>query len=301
MVTLDCTAQFSIRKLLNYMNLINIAKSTFLILAVGMAATGCQKMERPELTELILDPPPPPLQLLDSKSYWHFDDNTRDPGEYKMPTIDKNVTFGAGVAEGGKAAQIGDGGYLLVTDVNEGLKAPGSLSVAFWMKGVGPVKDGAQGVFSIGNSAEFWGNFEMFLENLDNGAEAFLKIHMFNANAIDGKGEQWQEVKIPDALNKWTHIAVTYDASNSQLSIYADGQPTTLNQKVLANGNYGPLKFNNVTGLAIGTYGFQTTPSLANHGAESWAKSFNGSLDQFRIFTKALTPAEVTNLFTNKL
>jgi outer membrane lipoprotein-sorting protein len=273
---------------------------SFLILTLGIAGTSCQKMERPELTELILDPPPPPLVIYDSKSYWHFDGNSRDTGEYRMQATEKNISYVGGVEEGGQAAQIGEDGYILVTNLNEELKSPGSFSLAFWMNGTGPVEGGAQGLFAIGNSAEFWGNFEMFLENHNNGDEAFLKLHMFNANAPDGKGENWIEVKIPDALNKWTHIAVTYDETNSQLTIYADGEPTEVNQKVLSGGNYGPLEFENVVGMAIGTWAFETTPTLASHGQEDWAKSFKGSLDQFRIYTKALTTAEVNNLYTKK-
>jgi len=106
-------------------------------------------------------------------------------------------------------------------------------------------------------------------------------------------------IKIPGALDKWTHIAVTYNGATSELTIFADGQPTAINKKVLAG--YGALAWNDVTGLVIGSFAFQTAPSLTNHGPEGWARSFNGALDQFRIFTKALTPAEVTNLFTNKL
>ncbi len=270
------------------------------IIAFGFGLSSCQKLERPELGELILDPPPPPLTLLNSKSYWHFNESARDTGEFRLITTAKNVSYVQGVTEG-HAAQIGPDGYLLVTNVNDGLKSPGSLTVAFWMNGVGPVQGGAQGLFAISNSTQFWGNFEMFLENLDNGAEAFLKLHMLNSGAPNGVGEEWTEVKIPNALNKWTHIAVTYNAANSQLTIYADGQPTGINQKVLSGGNYGPLQFANVTGLVLGSFAFQTTPSLTNHGPETWAKSFNGAFDQFRIFTTALTPAEVNNLYTNKL
>jgi hypothetical protein len=282
---------------MNFKN--RMAKYGFLILTFGIAVTSCQKMERPVLGDYPQDPPPPPLVLYDSKDYWHFEGNSRDTGEYKMIATEKDITYGGGVEEGGKAAIIGAGGYLVVTNVNENLKAPGSLSIAFWMKGVGPVKGGAQGLFAMSNNAEFWGNVEIFLENNDNGAEAFLKVHLFNANAPDGKGEEWNEVKIANALNKWTHIAVTYDAATSKLIVYADGQPTAIN-KVLSGGNYGPLKFNNVTGLTIGTWSFQTDPKLMNHGPEDWAKSFNGSLDQFRIYTKALSADEVTNLYTKK-
>ncbi|MEO7962041.1 MAG: LamG domain-containing protein [Ginsengibacter sp.] len=278
----------------------NIFKSVILLLTIGLGFNSCQKLERPVLKELILDPPPPPLTFFDEKSYWPFDVNTRDTGAYKLETTAKGVTFTPGVTDG-QAAQIGSGGYLLISNLNDGLKQPGSLSVAFWMKGVGPVKDGAQGVFAIANNAEFWGNFEMFLENDDNGDEAFLKLHMFNSGAPDGKGEQWNEIKIPDALNKWTHIAVTYDAATSQLTMYANGQPTAINHKVLDGGNYGPLKFANVSGMVLGSYAFQTNPSLTTHGPESWAKSFNGALDQFRIYNTPLSAAEVNNLYTKKL
>jgi hypothetical protein len=283
------------------MKLSNIFVSGLLgVMLMVIAGPSCQKMDRPELGELILDPPPPPLTLMDSKSYWPFDVNTRDTGEWKLQTTASNVALVDGVTAG-KAAQIGPGGYLVVRNIPDALKAPGSFTLSFWMNGVGPVQGGAQGLFAISNSKEFWGNFEMFLENLNNGAEAFIKIHMYNKNAPNGKGEEWVEVKIPNALNKWTHIAVTYNAANSEITIFADGQPTSVNKRVLAGGNYKGFAWDDVTGLVIGSFAFQVTPTLASHGAESWAKSFNGALDQVRIFTKALTPAEVTNLFTNKL
>jgi hypothetical protein len=271
-----------------------------LFLGFSLMLTACQKLDRPEMGELVLDPPPPPLTLLNSKSYWHFNGNARDTGEFRLATTTSGVSFVQGVTEG-EAAEFGSNGYIVARTLPDALKNPGSLSVAFWMNGKGPVQGGAQGLFAISNSTQFWGNFEMFLENLNNGAEAFLKIHMLNSGAAGGIGENWIEVKIPNALNKWTHIAVTYNAANSQITVYADGQPTSVNNKVLNNGAYGPLKFANASGLVIGSFAFQTSPSLTNHGPESWAKSFAGAIDQLRIFTEALTPAQVTNLYTNKL
>ncbi len=276
------------------------------ILFTGLVVSSCQKMDRPQLKELILDPPPPPLTLLNSKSYWHFNDNVRDTGEYRMVTTSKNISFVPGVTEG-QAAQIGNNGYIAVSSVNAGLKAPGSLTLAFWMKGAtGPVQGGAQGVFAIANSTQFWGNLEIFLENYVDAGDpnaVFLKIHMFNAN-VAGGGEEWiqnDDVKLKNVLGKWTHIALTYDAVTSKITLYKDGEPTGVNNKVLGGGTYGPLKFDNVSGLVLGSFAFQTTPSFTTHGPEPWAKSFNGALDQFRIFTSALSPTEVKNLFTNKL
>jgi hypothetical protein len=281
-------------------------KNKFLLFCIVLAITGsfalssCQKMERPELTELILDPPPPPYSPL--KSFWAFEGNVGDSGQFRSSATTKDVTFVEGVT--GQAAQIGAGGYVLVPSINDSLKTPGSFTLAFWMKGTGPVQGGAQGLFAISNKNEFWGNFEVFLENWDNAAdhnEAFLKIHTFNTSASDAKGDLFNELKIPNALGKWTHIAITYNAANSQMSVYADGQPTTgLYQKVLDGGKYGPMKFKDVNGMVIGTYQFQTSPSLTNHGPEDWARSFNGALDQFRIYNVALSPAEVTALVTSK-
>ncbi len=273
-----------------------IVKEVLFFLGIVLAFAACQKMERPGLDNLILDPPPPPYSIL--KNFWAFEDNVGDSGQYRAKPTSKNISYTTGV--NGKALKIGADGYLLVSNVADSIKTPGSFSVAFWMNGVGPVQNGAQGLFAIANKNEYWGNFEMFLENLNEGSTAFLKVHMFNSGASDGKGEEWNEVKIPNALNKWTHIAVTYDAATSKFSIYADGQPTTINEKILRTGNYGALKFKDVNGMVIGTYQFQTSPSLTNHGPETWAKSFNGSLDQFRVYNVPLTAAQVSELFSNK-
>jgi hypothetical protein len=277
-------------------SILNFSKYASVALVFGLAVAGCQKMERPALN-LVLDPPPPPYSIL--KSLWSFENNARDTGQYRLKTTSKNVTYVAGI--NGQAAQIGTDGYVLVSALNDSLKTMGSFTIAFWMKGVGPVQGGAQGLFAIGNKKEFWGNIEMFLENHNNGNEAFLKVHMFNAGVATGNGEEWNEVKIPNALGKWTHIAVTYNSANSQFSIYADGAPTSINAKVLRGGAYGPIKFNDANGMVLGNYQFETDPSLTdNHGKEDWAKNFNGALDQFRIYNVALSAADVNNLFTSK-
>lgn len=277
------------------MQLSKIFRYNFLSLAVVLLIASCQKMERPVLGELILDPPPPPYTPL--KTFFAFENNTGDSGEAKSPAVASNVTFVTGV--NGMAAQFGDKGYVVQTTLSDSVKSPGSFTLAFWMNGVGPVTGGAQGVFAIGNQNEFWGNLELFLENSDNADEAFLKIHMFNANATDGKGEQWSEIRLAGALNKWTHLALTYDSASARLSLYMDGLITSLD-KVLDGGNYGGIKFNDVGGMAVGTFAFQTSPSLTNHGPEDWAKSFNGAMDQVRFYNVALAPDAVNTLYVSK-
>lgn len=286
--------------------------AAYLSIAAVMVFSACQKFDRPVLKELVLDPEPPPHNEL--KSLFAFENNLTDEGEDKFAPVSKNVTYVAGIS--GQAAKIGDGGYILIKGSGDTVTYPngyrsisadtlrnlGSFTISFWLNSVGPVKDGAQGVFAFSNKNEFWGNLEVFLENNPAGPanEAYIKIHLFNASVASGNGEEWNETKLTNALNKWTHLAITYNAATSGLSLYMDGQTTAINNKVLGGGNYGKLKFKDFNGLVLGSYAFQTDPSLTNHGPESWARSLNGALDQFRIYNRAFTAAEITDLFNTK-
>jgi Concanavalin A-like lectin/glucanases superfamily len=283
------------------------------LVTFSMVFNACQKMERPELGELVLDPDPPPYEPL--KSFWAFEGNANDAGENKLTPVSSNVSYVAGVT--GQAVKIGDKGYIAFKGMDTvrypngfvGLSADtlrnlGSFTYSFWMNVPGPVQGGAQGVFAISHKTQFWGNMEVFLENWSNAAdpsEVFLKVHMFNAGVASGNGEQWNEVKIPGVLNKWSHIAIVYDGATSQFSIYANGTVVPgFDKKVLAGGAYNKIKYNDFNGMVLGSFAFQTNPSMTNHGPEDWAKSLNGSLDQFRLYNKALTAAEIQTLYTTK-
>lgn len=291
----------------------NIIFSLTLLIIFGIGMESCQKMDRPELKEIIYDPEPPPYNPL--KDFWSFEDNLTDAGENQLNGTAVNLSYVPGIK--GKAVKVGAGGYLLLPVIGDtvryanefvGLPADtirniGSFTLSFWMNATGPFTNNAQGVVSFSHKTQFWGNLDIFLENWNNAAdqsEAYIKIHMFNASATDGLGEEWSEAKVSNVFNKWTHLALTYNADNSQLSMYIDGQPTAVNNKVLGGGAYGKIKYSDFNGVVLGNFQFQTTPSLTNHGPEAWASAFNGALDQFHVYNKALSAAEITQLFTSK-
>lgn len=291
-----------------------------IIILVGLliVLASCQKLYRPPLGDYPKDPPVPPYNP--EKSSFSFESNINDDGENKLTGTPSNISYVAGIT--GQAMKVGDLGYVsfdlqdVITNPDgyvstplDTIKSLGSFTLSFWMNGSGtaggPVSDGAQGIFAIANSNQFWGNLEIFLENYtdatDNNA-VWLKMHMFNAN-VSGGGEEWiadDNVKLKDVLNKWTHIALTYDETTSAFSLYKDGAATAINNKILGGGNYGKIKFENVSGMALGSFAFQTSPSLTNHGPEPWAKSFNGALDQLHLYNKALSASEINALFTSK-
>lgn len=284
----------------------------YISLALITLVFSCQKFDRPELV-IIPDPLPPAYNAL--KTNMQFDGNANDEGENKLKSTAVATSYTAGVS--GQAIKFDAGGYLLLKAIGDTVRQPnefvslpadtlrnlGSFTVSFWLNGAGPGTAGAQGLFAFSHKTQFWGNLEVFLENWANAldpTEAFLKIHMLNGNSTTNNGEEWTELKIPGIFNKWSQIAITYDAATSELTVYANGTATTVNKKKLGGGNYGKIKFNEFNGLVIGSFQFQTNPSLSNHGPETWAKSFNGAIDAFRIYNRSLAASEITELYTTK-
>ncbi len=270
----------------------------FLLIAmVGVGILSCQKLYRPPLN-IIPDPPPPPYNPL--KTFWSFDNNLTDAGEDSLAATAVNVSYTTGI--NGQALQGSQNGYVLVSAPGDTIKSLGSFTMAFWMNFTGPVTGGARGLFSISNNKQFWGNFDIFLENFgDDATTAFVKMHMYNSkyDADDSKSEEWTEMKLPNVYGKWSHIAITYDSATSVLTVFTDGASAFT--KTIKGGDYGPIGFSNVSGMVLGTFQFQTSPSQTTSAdAQGWAKNYEGALDQFRIYNKVLTNDEISQLFNSK-
>lgn len=267
-------------------------KKLIYFLSLTLAVAGCQKLDRPELV-LIPDPPKPPYSPL--KSYWAFENSTVDSGENKFAGVGTAITYGAGIS--GQAYQGSATSNLVIATPGDTINNLGSFTVSMWVNS-GPATN-ATGLFAVSNKNEFWGNLEIFYEGFSADATtAYLKVHLLNKNKPTATREAWNEVKIPNFFGKWSHLAVTYDASTSAFKIIANGK-TEVNA-IIQSGSYGPIGFENTNGMVLGTFAFMTTPTMASHGAETWARNFPGLLDQFRIYNMALTEAEVNTLFTTK-
>lgn len=234
------------------------------------------------------------------KMYLPFDDeDIRDKGEYGFLVADNgNAKF---VAEGinGMAYQGSSNSYILAKTpslLKDAIPNIGSCTVAFWMKAVKNTT--AQGLFSLPNTAKFWGNFDIFLENNNSETQAFFKMHILN-QTMKEDDERWVEAKIDDVFgDKWVHLAFLYDGKNSTVTIYRNGESVFTKELV----DCGELKFNNVAAsLAIGAFQFSTKPSLTTGaGAQTWASNFPGQLDQFHFYDEAMSASEIQSLYTGK-
>jgi hypothetical protein len=80
-------------------------------------------------------------------------------------------------------------------------------------------------------------------------------------------------------LNDWQHVAMVYDKIAGQVSFYVDGQPKGVSSYVTAplSSASNPLSI-----------GIRTSDLL---------RCFNGSIDNVRIYNRALSMAEITNVY----
>ena len=93
----------------------------------------------------------------------------------------------------------------------------------------------------------------------------FPSAHAFTAS------EQWARATTRPALNAWTHVAATYDGTTIRL--YVNGaQAATKAQTGALLTSTQPLRFG---------------------GDGPWGEWFQGSLDEIRVYNRALNATEI--------
>ena len=282
----------------------SILKGLFL-LGIVVTVFSCQKMVRPDLV-LVSDDDPAfngPLQRL-----WAFEGTATDSIWGSRGTA-KGISYIDGVK--GKAYKGSATGQIEYATLGKAATME-SFTIAFWMKAES--KDGgAQAVFMLPNPDDFWGNTFMLIDGPAKNDSMLVKFNFagnwieFTGNGSNANGlNRW-----PNAYNKWIHVAFTYDAATSKFAAYRDGNKLPLASSVTdrfkpkKNPNdpnekpepLGALKFNNPSKFVIG--GFQQHIGIIAP-ADSWMLLYTGGLDQFRIYTKALSDSEIKDLFTSK-
>jgi len=223
---------------------------------------------------------------------WDFDGNLVDSAGGLSGT-NVGTTFTAG--KKGQALQIGGTNYLLFSNPGTVIPNLKAFTISFWMNAPQNTSYG-YGIFSLNNPTDFWGSLDVYLDNGSSADTAQFHVHM-----TSGTVGQFPGFKLGGAWGKWVHIAITYDSSTTagtNFYVYANG--SSVYSTLLKNGpaNFGPLHFPGPTKMVIGTWQFQTNPSLTSSAtAQPWAGSFGGALDEFRIYNKPLKAADISALF----
>ena len=177
-----------------------------------------------------------------------------------------NVTYGAG--EFGQAGVFnGTSSYIdLGSSV---ISANSSFSISHWVK--------------FDNVSTTSGDRSIHIGNSDNasGISIFVINSTLYLRIVDNNGNP-QDITYSPSNNVWYNLVITYDNSTKQFKGYVDN--VLINTLTISGftplGNYG----------AIGS-------RIGSNGANQFLE---GSIDQVRIFNRALRPYEVEALYTEE-
>lgn len=256
---------------------------------------NCQNMDRPELGDYPLDNAKLPDGNL--RFFVPFDkDNAQlrfqfaeELSGYPSYMPDKSLSSDTGInSKGYKGSLTAHLNYL---NPNDFVAKAESFSVSYWMKHSATTTN-AEFIFSIPSSNGHWTKGTLMLMNESSATGIAVKFIIVDKNNSD-TWLTWEGTNAIPASgffdDAWHHCAFVYDATTSALTFYKDGVKVGTEKKW---GTHGAVNMDNskVTGFKLGG------PS----GNDSWMKSWNGNLDQFRLYASALTQTEVQDLYNNK-
>lgn len=280
--------------MLNKRNIINLLLAGSLLVVLG----GCQKMSRPTLGDYLKDANPPGGPL---KFYAAFDGTTANPLMNAVDSIRANfaATNPLQTVDGisGKAVKGADGKSMTYPTAND-FRLSTSMTIAFWMKNTDQGR--TEFVFSLVDDKYGWHHSAIFLL-LEHGSPTSTVLKL-------GLMDQWLEFPDANKFNKplmdgnWHHLAFVYDQTNSKMTYYFDGSaldsaPASATDVKDGANPRGPLDLKGATKLILGAW---NKDGGSQGPTDDWIKAYTGSLDQFRMYNKALTATEVRDLFVNK-
>ena len=262
----------------------------FLLTLIGSSFVGCQKMDRPPMNIIPDDTARlnGPLQL-----FLAFEDSPLD-SIHDVSGTAGGVSYVEG--QRGKAYKGSSTGQILFGNAGK-LSSMTSFTVAFWMN-TEKHSGGAQSIFMLPRTSDFWGNLFAMIEGNDNEADnsMLLKFH-FAGNWVEFTGNNGIE-RLPDMYGKWRHLAFSYDENTSKFAAYLDGQaidlPAAATDRKKEEAPLGPLVFPDASQFVIGA--FQQHIGVGND-PDAWMLHYTGMLDEFRVYTTALSATEINALF----
>jgi len=216
--------------------------------------------------------------------YWSFDGSYIDSVSNTVAT-GKGTSFTGGFK--GQALQGANNGYV-ISDLPNAIKNASSFTIDYWLNS----PQNTTGILTpvcIARTDQFWGTFDMFVENGSTATSGNLKVH------FNGQTEVWfTNGFISNPWNSWQNIALTYDAASSTFTLYQGGTAVA-SQNAAGLGN---LVFPaTATKIVFGTEQFNCTPSLGTAGgSQPWAAYLTGQMDEVRVYNKALSALDIQAL-----
>ncbi|HSN60331.1 MAG TPA: LamG domain-containing protein, partial [Ferruginibacter sp.] len=239
------------------------------------------------------------------KFYAAFDGTSPDPLRNAVDSIRANFAADNPLASvdgiKGKAIKGESKKFIKYQKPNDWALTAKSLTVSFWFKRDGQTKNntgtnGPEYIYSFKSSNGHWSGASGFILLEGNNAGCAVKYMIVDKT----NGDKWFEwaggTAIPGILNnQWHHIALSYNAATSGMTLYVDG---VANPVVSVWGGHGDIKMDDskISEMRIGA-----GPGTGMDTDDWLSSTWKGEIDQFRLYSIPLTQAEVNELFTKKL
>lgn len=275
------------------------------LLITLIIAGGCSKKSQPPLGDYPKDTNPAGGPL---KFYVAFDGTTTDPLMNAVDSIranfaaDNPLTSVTGIS--GKGVKGTSGKFIKYLKPNDWASTAKSFTIAFWAKGNGQTlnnsgTNGPEHIFSLNtqHEASDWPNATMLFFEGNNTACA-IKFYVYSKT-----GDRWLTWEGGNSIagirdNQWRHYVFIYNSTTSSMTLYING---VANPNVLTWPGHGDIQIDNskIKDFRIGRGPRDDGDA---DGASGWVQSsWKGELDQFRMYSTALTAAEVMALYNSKL
>jgi len=284
--------------------------SKFLLLlspVIVIGVSSCQKMSRPALGDYPKDVPVTPTTEL--RFYVPFDSTKPEDKQINIrfkDSISQYPSFfpdnSIGVTDGthGTAVQLSPGNAVKYISANDFAATAQSYTLAMWVKSPGVPHSNPQFVMSLVDK-DYWHNSGMFLLFDHDGAGSTADSAAVSFVVKDNWYVFHNKDRIPHIYDKaWHHLAFVYDHTTSKLTTYVDGHALTGLSNDATGVMTGALNLtpSSVSNMVIG--GWNKHVAIAGP-TDSWIDSYPGVIDQFRLYNKALSAADVLALYNTKM
>ncbi len=269
----------------------------------SLSLTACQKMDRPILGDYAKDANPPGGPLAFYAAFDGSGTNTLMNGVDSIRAAfpaDNPLASVAGIS--GKAAQGTNRKFIKYAKPNDWAVNAKSFTIAFWYKSSGAQTlnnkgtNGTEYVLSFPSSNGHWSGSSLLFFLEGNNTACAIKFMIVDKTGADSWMTWEGGNSIPGIMNSaWHHIALVYNHTTSKTTLYLDG---VANSVVHTWGTHGAVNMDDskIKEMRVGA-----GPNNANAETDDWLSStFKGTIDQFRMYTTALTASEAAALFSGK-
>ncbi|WP_309613228.1 LamG-like jellyroll fold domain-containing protein [Flavobacterium sp.] len=256
----------------------------------------------------------------DLVAYWPLNGNGKESKSNTSPTSTVGATYEDGIK--GQGAKLTNG-YMKYPSIAALTGPMNAYTISAWAKLTNnqtPTTGSVSVLLSLTRPGEWEGNLNLYAETGQRPAveasgmvnDSIVFKSGFRTAASDGQAyenllhlEPWmiadnlvtpnKHVARPIAVARtWAHVVATWDGTTNKFIVYINGVKSS-NPAFEVRGSNTSIIFDTPTSPVIGGFGNVDTTS------DTWNKPMTGSVDEIRVWKKALSAADVNSLYELEL